>query len=164
MTQGQWLVAIGVGVTLLFALVQALARLGDRGYPYQRREFLFTRGEREFYLALRTAVGNQFLIFGKVRLGDLLSVRSGAREPMKWVNKIRSKHADFVLCRPDDVAPAMVIELDDASHQSEDARRRDEEKNLALAAAGLPLLRYRARSAYAAKEIAQAIRECLKVG
>jgi very-short-patch-repair endonuclease len=81
----------------------------------------------------------------------------------KWLifAKVRQKHADFVLCSCDKISPVLVIELDDKSHDGEQQRRRDEDKNRVLEAAGIPLLRYRAKAAYSSKEIAQAIRETL---
>ena len=50
----------------------------------------------------------------------------------------RSKHVDFLLSDRQHVSPVLVIELDDSSHERQDVRERDREKDAILQAAGLP--------------------------
>jgi len=150
------LIFLGVVITLAKLLLAA-----GKDYPFKRKDYLFSRGERAFYDALRAAIGNRFLIFAKVRLEDLVYLPSGVHDRMKWVNKVRQKHADFVLCNYDKISPVLVIELDDVSHDSEQQQCRDEEKNRVLAAAGLPLLRYRVKASYTPREIADIIQQKL---
>jgi hypothetical protein len=109
-------IAIVVGVIILMAVAKLLATAAEERYPFKRREEFFSKGEREFFDALRVAVGNKYLIFSKVRLEDLVYLPEGVQDRMNWVNKVRQKHADFVLCSCDKISPVMVIELDDASH------------------------------------------------
>jgi very-short-patch-repair endonuclease len=161
--QLQLLAVVLVGVVILIAVARLLLT-GGRDYPFRRKDSLFSKGERAFYDVLRQAVGNRFAIFAKVRLEDLVDITCGSQDRMKWANKVRQKHADFVLCTCDRLSPVLVIELDDASHNTKVQQRRDEEKNRVLQSAGLPLLRYRARASYSAKEITQAINERLKAG
>jgi hypothetical protein len=54
--------------------------------------------------------------------------------------------------------PRLAIELDDRSHARPAARRRDDFKDAALAAAGLPLLRVTAAGGYDLAEL----RACLR--
>jgi hypothetical protein len=132
------LAAILIGLVFLISIGKLLLGTGRARYPYGRQETLFSKGERAFYDVLRIAVGNKWLIFAKVRLEDLVSVPIGVQDRMKWVNKVRQKHADFVLCSCDKISPVLVIELDDKSHDGEQQRRRDNEKTCVLEAAGLP--------------------------
>lgn len=57
---------------------------------------------------------------------------------------------DFVLCHPQTVAPALVIELDDASHQLPERQERDIFLNEVLRVAGIPLLRVPVRKSFSA--------------
>ena len=157
------LAGIMLGLAALIALAKLFWAATGKGmaYPFKRKDYFFSRGERAFYDALRAAVGNHLLIFAKVRLEDLVYLPSGVRDRMQWLNKVRQKHADFVLCSCDKISPVMVIELDDSSHDGEQQRRRDDQKNRVLEAAGLPLLRYRARASYSPREIADAIQQKL---
>lgn len=48
---------------------------------------------------------------------------------------------DFLVCLPDATIVA-AVELDDASHQGEDCIRADVKKDVAMASAGIKLLRF----------------------
>ena len=131
-------------------------------FPYQREDSLLTEAERSFFGVLQQVAGAQFLIFAKVRLADLVSVRRGAKSWQSHFSRIKSKHIDFVLCDPQAVRPILAIELDDSSHGRSDRRARDDFVDAALAAAGLPLLRVVASSQYNAGELAREIQD--KIG
>src|SRR5690606_13096788 len=81
-------------------------------------------------------------IFPKVRLWDLVDITAGGKEHASAKGKVSQKHVDFVLC-DEHLAPYLVIELDDASHDRPDRRESDAVKDQIVKAAGLPLLRYR---------------------
>lgn len=85
--------------------------------PYQKKWYLLSPAERDFYDALRQAVRDRYLIFAKVRLLDLLWLPDKMENRLHYIGRVASKHVDFVLCHPQTVAPALVIELGDASHQ-----------------------------------------------
>ena len=57
---------------------------------------------------------------------------------------------DFVLYHPQTVAPALVIELDDASHQLPERQERDIFLNEVLRVAWIPLLRVPVRKSFSA--------------
>src|SRR3954447_21268604 len=130
-----WLVVALFGVALLGALSGLLGRGTASGLPYERRPTLLSAGELSFYRVLQQAVGAELYVAPKVRLADLIAVRKGTEHFFAFFNKISSKHVDFVLCDPQNFAPVLVIELDDASHERADAQDRDGFKNQALDAA-----------------------------
>lgn len=41
-------------------------------------------------------------------------------------NRINKKHIDFVLCKPENLYPELLIELDDSTHKSDKVAKRDE--------------------------------------
>jgi len=121
--------------------------------PYRRRDYLLSKAERSFHGVLGQAVGDDFLVFSKIRLADLLWIPGGTENRQSHMNRIQSKHIDFVLCSCDVVRPLLAIELDDASHQKARRRSRDAFVEQALEAAGLPLLRVPAKRSYHVNEL-----------
>lgn len=131
--------------------------------PYKMVGSLLTGPERNFYSSLAQAVGGEMHIFSKVRLADLIEVKDGVAGKMGYFRRISQKHVDFVLCAPDSMKPMLVIELDDDSHNQPEAQARDQVKNAALGAAGLPILRIPTQQTYQIGALAEAIRVQLRV-
>ena len=121
--------------------------------PYQKKWYLLSPAERDFYETLRQAVGNRYLIFAKVRLLDLLWLPDKMENRPLYIGRVASKHVDFVLCHPQTVAPVLVIELDDASHQLPERQERDHFVNEVLRVAGIPLLRVPVRKSFSASAL-----------
>lgn len=126
-------------------------------YPYEKISSLATKTELKFFHVLKTAASDRFVIFGKVRIADLLKVRSGSTNRMSWQNKINCKHIDFVFCDPETLEIIVAIELDDPSHEKEDRIKRDEFVNKAFEDAKLPILRVKTKKDYDVKAISKAI-------
>ena len=55
-------------------------------YPYEKISSLATKTELKFFHVLKNAASDRFVIFGKVRIADLLKVRSGSKNRMSWQN------------------------------------------------------------------------------
>jgi hypothetical protein len=115
---------------------------------FESRPYLFTQAENAFLRALEQAVGSQFRITMKVRLGDLVMVRGNSSSATISRNQINQKHVDFVLCTRDPVKPLLAIELDDASHDTADRQNRVDLVDTCLDGAGLPILHVRCRHSY----------------
>lgn len=121
---------------------------------YKKKEFLLSKAERSFYEVLCLAVKNSNVrIFVKVRLADLLYLPKGVESRQVHVNRITSKHVDFVICSSPGLSPVIAIELDDSSHQQPNRVTRDEFLDQALGDAGLPLLRIPAKESYNVQEL-----------
>lgn len=130
--------------------------------PYRKKDFLLTKAERSFYEVLSLAVKNlNVQLFVKVRLADLLYLPKGTDNRQKHINKITSKHVDFVICGLHNLDPVIAIELDDSSHQQANRVARDEFLEKALRDAGLPLLRVPAKESYNVQELASKINSIL---
>ena len=128
--------------------------------PYSARKYIFSAAERSFYEVLKRLVSEEQTLFAKVRLADLIYVSKGTASRQSHFNRISGKHVDFVLCNRD-LAPIVAIELDDASHDDQDRKDRDEFVAEALAAAALPLVHIRAGRAYVLDEVRAALRPYL---
>lgn len=129
--------------------------------PYQKKWYLLSPAERDFYETLRQAAEDRYLIFAKVRLLDLLWLPENMGNRLLYIRRVASKHVDFVLCHPRTVAPALVIELDDASHQLPERQERDIFLNEVLRVAGIPLLRVPVRRSFSASALRGQILEAL---
>ena len=116
--------------------------LGSRRHsPYKAKPIL-TKREYSFYRILkREADARQLLICPKVGLKDLMDV-TNRRHFFRYFGKISQKHVDFVICDRN-LNVLFAVELDDRSHDTEDARKRDRFKDNAFRAAKIPLKRIR---------------------
>ena len=84
-----------------------------------------------------------YAILSKVRVADLVEVESGHNKA-EWqtaFNRINKKHIDFILCKPENLYPLLLIELDDSSHQTEKVKERDEFIEKVYEKTGYKLLR-----------------------
>jgi len=155
-----WPFWVGVAV---FAAIFMLLRMysGPGRMPYFKRPSLVTKNELRFYKSLHKAAMDDFEVFAMVRIADLIRVEKGSPNGRKWLNKILSKHIDFVLCDPRSLEPVCCIELDDASHSRPDRIERDRFVNDAFDAADLPLLRIPVEPTYNAREVRNLIDEVL---
>ena len=149
--------AIVIAVLMLLRMYSEPTRL-----PYEPRKALVTKSELRFYKSLRKATLDDWEVFAMVRIADLLKVTQHAHKRRTWLNKILSKHIDFVLCDPNTLEALVAIELDDVSHQRPERIERDKFVNLAFESAGLPLLRIPVESSYKAREIRDLIVDVLE--
>jgi hypothetical protein len=99
---------------------------------------LMTAREFGFFKKLRTALP-EAVIHSQVAMAALIDVEKGNPSSR---NRFDRKIFDFVVC--DDTGDVLyVVELDDRSHATEAARKRDSTKDEIASAAGLRLVRYR---------------------
>ena len=124
-------------------------------FPYDQISHLFTPAERSFYGVLCQATKDQAIVFGKVRVADVLKTQTdlSAKDKRIAFNRISGKHFDYVLCKPDDLSIIATVELDDASHNTKKAIKRDEFLESACKEANLPLHRFKAKSSYKVAEV-----------
>ena len=146
------------GIILVAALLaltlKKITRSRD-GYPYSKKDNLFSNAERSFFGVLEQAVGGEFRVFGKVRLADIISVNPMSDRKVWWraFSRINAKHVDFLLCDPEALSIQAAVELDDSSHTKEQRKSRDTFLARACQAAGLPLVRIPARKSYSVADV-----------
>lgn len=132
-------------IVLGVLVVSFLARLVGRGarFGYRAGKAVLSPAELAFYRRLRRLVDSRALVLAKVRIADVLSVdnKTAGRKAIVALNVIAAKHTDFCVIDPETATPICCIELDDASHGSRAAKKRDALVNNAFASAGLRLLR-----------------------
>ena len=120
------------------------------------RGTLMTPAEQEFYCTLRSSLPvEHYQIFSKVRMADIVDVQKGMEKKSRTsaLNRIISKHVDFLLCNPSDSTIYAVVELDDSSHSRQSQKRNDAFKNETFAACAIPLVRFPVKASYNPEEI-----------
>ncbi|UCD81689.1 MAG: DUF2726 domain-containing protein [Desulfobacterales bacterium] len=145
------ILAVLVGVLILKKYVK---RGSPAAYPYQSKTFLCSAAERSLLGVLDQLLSDKYRVLLKVSLADLLEIPKGVSNSLRQsaFNRISRKHVDFVVCDKNDLSILGVIELDDHSHKSSRRRKRDSFLDGALNAAGIPILRIQAQSAYSVIE------------
>lgn len=102
---------------------------------------LLSAAERAAFTDLVKALARRGYVCPKVRIADLITVRSKNRSLWRTAfNRIACKHVDFaVMSLKGDIL--FAVEIDDQSHERADRKRRDRLVNHVFEAAGIPLVR-----------------------
>jgi hypothetical protein len=157
-----WTLVLFATVTTALVIV-AFVSLRDGPLPYQRRGVLLSPAEIHFLRTLQAAAREDWLIFSMVRLADIIQVRPRTRKFQTWNSRIQGKHLDFILCDCETMEVRLAIALDDGQPRSAERQRRDRFVSVALAAAGLPLLRVRAQEKYETAALRKDIEDALGI-
>ena len=127
-------------VSAVITLVRALMRSArdSRRWPFVQQRPL-TRPEQVLYFRLVDALPDH-VVLAQVQLSRFLRVRKGRSHP-EWLNRVDRKSVDYLVCtRAFEILAA--IELDDATHEGPYRALADANKNRALEAADVPLIRW----------------------
>ncbi len=153
----EWYHLVGAAVLILalISLTLAAKAKSKKKLPYELNKSIFNKSESAFFAALRAAVQNQWLIAPKIGLKDFLSIAKGTPDRQTHFNRIAQKHIDFLLFSPNGNAPVCAIEIDGPSHNNERTRERDAFIKQIYDHAGLPLLRFPAKTTYTTAEITE---------
>jgi very-short-patch-repair endonuclease len=125
---------------IVLAVIAAVASKKNKatdakiGYEYKSK-VLLTPNEREMYWKLIDALPG-YVVLAQVALSSCINAKKGGA-----FNTISAKSLDFVICNGSlDVLAG--IEIDDKSHATAAAQKRDAAKNSAMEAAGIKLIRW----------------------
>jgi len=112
---------------------------------------------------LQTLNYEEVMIATKVRVADIVGVRKGIERSQRQsaLNRVSSKHIDFLLIRESDGKPMLAVELDDSSHEQADRAARDAFVDELFHSVGLPILHIVAKVAYDPKIIDASVQEAL---
>jgi hypothetical protein len=154
------LVAVVLGVIL-----KAKQPISDAGLAFEARTPLFSPTERSFYGVLEQALGSDYRVLGKVRLGDIVKPAKGLSNSQRTTahNKLHQKHVDYVICNTADLSVIGVVELDDQSHGRADRAKRDEFVDQALSGAKITVAHIAAKNGYALQEVRAKLTEAFRL-
>lgn len=150
-------VLVVVVVAIKYLLPLLLSKSKPTTLPYVAAPLL-SPAELSFMRVLEQAVGSDYRISPKVRLGDVIDVKRGLsrQEWQSAFNRIQSKHIDFLICDADYLT-LCAIELDDSSHEQSNRQDRDDFVNKALWSAGIKLVRFTVKSSYSVQDVVSVI-------
>ncbi len=133
-------------------------------YPYKLTQRIFSPKEGYFYRDVRPIADKLgLLVFTKMRLADLLEVPKGQQDYMKWFNRIKAKHIDFILVDRD-YHIRLLVEVDDPTHNRPDRQARDEEVDEIFRQQGMEVLHLRVwGKQYGAEDLETIITNALNV-
>lgn len=133
------------------------AKKKDEALPYKQAPIM-SRYELEFFQRLRTALP-ECEIFPQVPLAAFIRIdrsKAGKRfyeKSYSWQNRIGQQRVDFLVCLRETMAVVSAVELDDPSHDNDEADARDRKKDKSLKDAGVTLVRWRVEQMPSVAEI-----------
>ena len=116
---------------------------GAADYHYGRKDAVMTSVEASFYNVLLRVAGDRYYIFPQIHLSALLTNQTRGRYWKAAFQRINRVSVDYVLCEKQTMRPVYAVELDDATHDTEKRRARDDGVNRMLASVNIPLVRFR---------------------
>lgn len=123
--------------------------------PYLKKEVFFTDNERAFYRVLKSAVGQQYEIFARVNLEDLLELQKDLMRSDRQfhLHKMKGQQIDYILCDPNNSKVLCVIELEHKTSNRQVRVKHDDFISDVFKAVGLTLVRFEAKQLYDENEI-----------
>lgn len=110
---------------------------------YLKNDSLLTNSEKKFYSALEESLQDNFHLFSKVRIADIVHIPEWYKPyswAIYWWNRIQAKHVDFLVCQKDSFEPLLVIEVDDPSHLRPERKKRDRLVDFVFRKAKIPII------------------------
>lgn len=128
-------------------------------WPYVPRTNVLTEIEQVLYWRILEAMPGM-VVLAQVGMSRVLDIPKNTPKRMSWFGKISQKSLDFVICRKDG-SIVVAVELDDRSHEGRE--RKDSDKEKALRAAGVSLIRWNVKNLPTTEEIKQQVAKELVV-
>lgn len=124
-----------------YSLFEKQTKVPEEKFAYKSRVYLMSKAELSFYKKLLVEYPkDQYFVFSKVRLADLIDPEGFGEKRLFAFNKIKAKHIDFVVT--DHQSKILkAIELDDYTHNGEKRKERDSFVNEVLQGAGIEIVR-----------------------
>jgi len=131
----------------------------SRHFKYQSLEEILSNTEHSFFLTLKESLSNDYEIFAKVRINDVLTPDEifTIQNSNAAIYRIPPKHFDYILCEKRTLTIIAVIELDDKNHIRREARARNSFVEKVCMTAGFKLLRFPSRSSYRSQAVRDVI-------
>lgn len=108
--------------------------------PYKKREHLLSGRELALYQILNDMVDiNNYVIFPKVRLADLLSLPAHAKNREEYLHRIKEKNVDFLVCERENLKPVLVV-LGEGKSEGKKKQLTDRITRSSIEAAGITVI------------------------
>lgn len=146
-----------IAITLIFFRIEKAGAGQTDALPYNRKNNFYSNEERLFLGTLMRAIGNEYLILGKVRVADLILINGGLslKHRVAAYERIAGEYVDFVVCDRRTTKILLVVQL---------VRREVAGKGVsrgllddAFKTANIPLVRFYESSGYEVSELRHAV-------
>ncbi len=128
-------------------------------FKYESLEEILSSTEHSFFLTLKESLSNDYEVFAKVRINEVLTPDElfNVQSCSAVIYRTPPKHFDYILCEKRTLSVIAVIELDDKNHIRREARARSIFVEKACITAGFKLLRFPSRSSYRTQAVRDVI-------
>jgi hypothetical protein len=123
---------------------------------------ILTDSERRFFSVLEGCTPRGSYVLAQVRLANLVAIEPSTAAFRGRFNAIAMKCVDFVIVNHNTMAPLLVVELDDKSHERADRQARDKFVDQVLSSGGIPILHWPVEGRYNPTQLSRAIGEHIK--
>lgn len=146
-----------VAITLIFFRIEKYGGKTPEALPYNRKNNFYSNAERLFLGTLMRAIGNEYLILGKVRVSDLILINGGLplKRRVAAYERIAGEYVDFVVCDRRTTKILLVVQL-----VRRDAVGRALTRGLlddAFKTADIPLVRFYESNTYEVSDLRHAV-------
>jgi len=152
-----WGSLIVIGLMIFGAYVVLRIRAERTDFELQRRSRILTAAERNFFECLANALSDDFYIFTKVRILDVVepSPSSSRMEARHLKRRLSTECLDYVLCKKHDLSIFGVVELENFEKRSnaKDRARREKLISEVCKTANLRLFYFDIRQDYQGMDI-----------
>jgi hypothetical protein len=161
----EWMLGGALLAALLFLLKFIFHNSGKvLRVNYQKRDFLFSSGERAFLKILDEAVGETWRVFGRIPVTDVLVSRNLDKDPeaRKLFDTLESRRFSFIVCDKNDLGVICALQVDDVPPAPVTAKRSGDVLANLCESAGLALIRIDSRKlqdAATLRELIQSTRQ-----
>ena len=121
--------------------------------PYRLRKKFLSSTELSLFSVLQEMAEGRYIICPKVALNDIFYIQR-PNENIHFYNKIFRKHVDFLLCKPEDMTPAIGVELVKPIAK-DDTRSADQFIADLFLSAGIPLVHVPSNETYKLTDLVQ---------
>ena len=147
-------------ISLIVIVAVLASRLNDNSFPFpfDSRSTIFTPAEKNFHNMLEQAVGSNYRVINRVKLGDIVNIRKGvsSRASQCASHNAETKYLDFVICERNSMKLIGAVDLVDTRGKGYKVKK-DWFVSGALEAASIPHVRIKVKNNYTLAQIKQCI-------
>lgn len=104
--------------------------------PYRKRDYILNARELAAFRLIAEVLDSRYVVFPKVRLADLLSMPADAPRRQEYLERIKDRRVDFVICGSDTLEPVLAVFVSNNDNKKKPATDRFTLR--ALETAGFP--------------------------
>lgn len=77
--------------------------------PYRKRDYLLNARELAAFRLIEENLGDDYIVFPKIRLADLLTLAVDAPRRQEYLDRVKERKVDFVICDSTELKPVLAV-------------------------------------------------------